>query len=77
MVTVTEQVPAPVRVRIDAVMVQPLLLVAKVIAPVPEPPALAKVTDDPATTTRVLLDTVRVDCAADQVSATVALVLGA
>lgn len=58
-------------------MVHPLLEVAKVTAPVPDPPALVSATDDPETTTRVVLDTVSVDCAAAQVRATAALVLGA
>ena len=73
----TAQVPAPVRARAALAMVHPLLDVAKVMAPVPDPPALVSVTDVPDTTTRVVFDTVSVDCAAAQVRVTVALVLGA
>jgi hypothetical protein len=58
-------------------MVHPLLDVAKVTAPVPDPPALVSVTDVPETTTRVVFDTASVACAAAQVSVTAALVLGA
>jgi len=77
LVAVAEQVPVPVRVRTAPVMVHPLLDVANVTAPAPEPPELVSVTDVPDTTTRVVFDTVSVACAAAQVSVTVALVLGA
>ena len=68
--------PVPVRVSTLAVMVQPLLLVAKVVAPVPEPPARVRVMDVPATTTRVVLETVRVACSRAQVRVTALLVRG-
>ena len=77
LVAFTEQVPVPERVRIVPVTVQPLLLVAKVTAPVPEPPALVIVMEVPDTAMSVVFETRSVDCAAAQVSVAVALVFGA
>ena len=77
LVAVTAQVPVPVRVSAVPVIVHPLLDVAKVMAPVPDPPVLVSVTVVPDTTMSVAFETRSVACSAAHVRVTLALVFGA
>lgn len=73
----TAHVPAVARVTFALVMVHPVLVVAKVIAPEPDPPAVVRAIALPAVAVLVVFATVRVVCMIAQVKVTGALVFEA